>query len=214
MTLATVLIADDHPIFRLGLREVVEESGDFTIVAEAVDGPSAIEAVAREAPDIAILDLSMPGADGFAVAEWIGANAPSVRRVVMTMHQDPALVDRALALGVLGYLLKDDAYGEVSRCLEMVLAGDRFISPSLDSAEAPQHPVADGDEAALLDKLTPTQTEVLRHLAEYATNKEIARRMGLSHRTVENHRANISAVLGLRGPNRLLEFAARHKDRL
>jgi DNA-binding NarL/FixJ family response regulator len=210
----TVLIADDHPIFRRGLREVVEETGRFRVVAEAADGPAAMAAVAEHAPQIAILDLSMPGADGFAVAAWMAQHAPDVRRVVMTMHRDKALAERAQAMGILGYILKDDAFDEVARCLEAALAGEGFVSPGLDEAEPIRHPSADADIDKLLARLTPTQHEVLRHLAEYATNKEIARRMGLSHRTVENHRANIAALLGLKGPNRVLEFAVRLKDRL
>lgn len=213
MSATRILIADDHPLFRRGLREAIEETGRYRVVAEASDGTAAIEQVRLLEPDLAVIDLSMPGTDGFAVAEWIAEHAPSVGRVVMTMHKDPALVDRAFALGVAGYLLKDDAYDELARCLDAVLAGERFVSPSIGAGETPPPPL-EGPDSALLQHLTRTQREVLHHLAENCTSREIGERMGLSPRTVENHRARIASALELRGPNRLLAFALRNRDRL
>ena len=212
-----VLIADDHPIFRRGLREVVEEDGVHQVTGEAADGLSAMAMARRLQPEVAIVDLSMPGADGFEVAAWLRQNQPHCRVVIMTMHTEEALVDRALQLEIAGYLLKDDAYGEVRRCLEVVLNGGCYLSPSIGAERALQTPqppssAAPPEDEEKIARLTPTQREVLRHLAAYRTSKEIARLMQLSHRTVQNHRSNIAETLGLHGRNRLLEFAARMRD--
>lgn len=211
----TVLIADDHPVFRHGLREIIEESDRFHVVAEADDGQSAIGQIDLLRPDVAILDLSMPARDGFEVAEWIRDNAASVRTVIMTMHNEAAFLQRAWALAVAGYLLKDDAHDQVLKCLAAVARGERYVSPSIGAERPVKHPelAADAD-AALIGRLTPAQRSILRQVAEYKTSKEIARDLGLSHRTVQNHRTNIAGALGLQGRNRLLEFAVRNKSLL
>lgn len=209
-----ILIVDDHPIFRRGLRELIEEQSDYRVVGEAADGNAALAMARRLQPDIVVLDLSMPGMDGLEVAKRLRADQPHCRVVIMTMYTEETLVDRALGLGVQGYLLKDDAYGEVQRCLELVRRGERFLSPSIGAARPRQQPSVHDDTAALLARLTPTQREVLKHLACYRTSKEIARLMDLSHRTVQNHRSNIAEALNMHGRNRLLEFAVKARDLL
>lgn len=216
---ASILIVDDHPIFRRGLREVIEEQQQYRVVGEASDGNAAMAMAGRLRPDIVFLDLSMPGVDGLEVAEHLRKSQPDCRVVIITMYTEEALVDRALNLGAQGYLLKDDAYSEVHRCLELVQQGERYLSPSIGSARTQQRPAAfdsvdDANDGALLERLTPTQREVLKHLASYRTSKEIARMMQLSHRTVQNHRSNIAEALDLHGRNKLLEFAVRVRDLL
>jgi len=216
---AAILVIDDHPVFRRGLRAVIEEAGVHRVVGEAADGTAAIAMAGRLRPDIVILDLSMPGTDGLEVAAWLQQNLPHCHVVIMTMHTEEVLVDRALSLGAKGYLLKDDSYAEVQRCLELVIAGQPYLSPSIGAARTLQSPPqirggANGEDGERLARLTPTQREVLKHLAAYGTSKEIARLMNLSHRTVQNHRNNIAETLDLRGRNRLLEFAVRVRDLL
>lgn len=215
MDTTSILIADDHPVFRHGLREIIEEAGQFHVVAEADDGRSAIEQIGLLRPDIAILDLSMPARDGFEVAEWIRDNAASVRTVIMTMHNEPAFLRRAWSLHVAGYLLKDDAHDQVLKCLAAVRRGERFVSPSIGAERPLKHPdPAASADAGLIANLTPAQRQILKHVADYKTSKEIARDLGLSHRTVQNHRTNIANLLDLQGRNRLLEFAVRNKSLL
>jgi len=212
MNRLAVLIADDHPMMRRGLRDIVVASDGYRVAAEAGDGRSAIRQLELLRPDIALIDLAMPELDGFAVVEWARAHQPELRVVMLTMYADAAYLERARALGVQGYLLKDDAEDELLRCLDVVAAGDNYVSPSI--GHAPVRPPPPPDAAARLARLTPAQRAILRHVAEARTSKEIARAMGLSYRTVQNHRAHMAEALGLSGPNRLLDFAVRHRDLL
>jgi DNA-binding NarL/FixJ family response regulator len=210
--LITLVIADDHPMMRRGLREIVHASGRYHVVGEAGDGASAIRQLELLAPALALIDLAMPVADGFTVLEWARAYQPALRVVLLTMYVEPAYLDRALVLGAAGYLLKDDAEEELVRCLDQITSGGTYISPSVGHhAVKPPPP---GAIAARLAELTPVQRVVLRHVGEARTSKEIARLTGQSYRTVQNHRARIAEVLGLRGANRLLDFAVRYRDLL
>ena len=208
-----VLIADDHPIFRHGLRSLIEEKGDMEVVAEAQDGASAMRQIEYLGPDVAVLDLAMPVADGLAVAAWIGENAPAVAAVILTMYDDRAYLERALELGVRGYLLKDDAHDELVRCVEQVAKGERYISPNIGRDRKLVLPDLDR-ASALIAQLTPGQRQVLRLLTDDKTSKDIAQELGLSYRTVQNHRAHIVETLGLGGHNALLAFANRYRDQL
>lgn len=215
MTPLSVLIADDHPLFRRGLRDAIERSARFRVIAEVGDGEAAINAIQRLSPALAILDLGMPRKDGFAVLAWIAAERPDIRTAIMTLHKGRAFVDRAIALGALGYLVKDDADAEVTRCLDLMVQDELFVSPAVGTDEPPP-PVAtlSESETAGVTRLTPAQRRVLLHLADYRTSKEIARLLDVSPKTVENHRTNISTTLGLRGINALLRFAVRTRHLL
>lgn len=209
MTAASVLIADDHPLFRRGLRAAIVESGRFRVVAEAGDGETAIRQIERYAPAVALVDLAMPVKDGLEVLAWATKHAAATRIVVMTLYKERDYVDRAAALGAAGYLVKDDAQDELLRCLATVLDGEFFLSPAVGAPNPP--PPADADISRALARLTPAQRSVLRLLADYRTNKDIARLLEISPKTVENHRANMVASLGLVGANALLQFAVRHR---
>lgn len=212
---ASVLIADDHPLFRRGLRDAIEQSGRFGVVAEVGDGEAAIDQLRRVSPAVAILDLGMPRKDGFAVLAWIAAEQPATRAAIMTLHKGRAFVDRAITLGALGYLVKDDADSEVARCLDQMMQDELFVSPAVGTDEPmPPSTAPSAEEASGVTRLTPAQRRVLRHLADYRTSKEIARLLDVSPKTVENHRTNISTTLGLRGINALLRFAVRTRHLL
>lgn len=211
---ASVLIADDHPLFRRGLRAAIEESNRFRVVAEAGDGESAIRQIERHDPTVAFVDLAMPIKDGLAVVAWASENRPVMRAVVMTLYKESDFVDRAVALGAAGYLVKDDAQDEVLRCLDTVMDGEFFLSPSVGAPNPLPPAVADPAETAAVTRLTPAQRSVLKLLADYRTSKEIARLLAISPKTVENHRANIVTALGLHGVNALLQFAVRNRARI
>ncbi len=212
--MSRIVIADDHPLLRRGLIDALQAIGGVTVVAEASDGDAAIDAIRRERPDIAIVDVAMPGKNGLDVAAWAQANMPAVALVVITNYPDTAFLERALELGVCGYLLKSSALDELPLCLAAAAHRGRYVSPAFVTATPPELPPIDGGDQALIRRLTPTQREVLKHLGGYKTSKEIARLMGVSFRTVQNHRARIARELGLEGKHRVLEFAVRNADRL
>lgn len=214
MKVATVLIADDHPLFRRGLRAAIDESGRYRVVAEAGDGESTIRQLERMAPSLALVDLAMPVKDGLAVLAWAAERAVATRIVVMTLYKERDFVDRAVALGAAGYLVKDDAQEEVLRCLDAIGAHEFFLSPSVGAPNPPPPSAIDAATEVALARLTPAQRGVLRLLAEYRTSKEIARMLAISPKTVENHRTNVAAAFGLRGANALLQFAVRHRGLL
>lgn len=205
-----VLIVDDHPIFRRGVRHLIEQYPGMSVVAEANDGLSAIRQMGIHEPDIVIVDLFMPNIDGLGVVQWTQENAQETACIILTMQTDDALIERAIALGARGYLFKEDAYDQLQHCLEAVCAGQTYTSPSLASPAVLQSPI-DGEVLQKLEELTQTQLTLLQLLAEFKTSKEIADLMNISHRTVQNHRLNICSVLDVAGSGKLLEFAVRNE---
>jgi len=215
MSPVSVIIADDHPIFRRGLRDTIESSEHFSVVGEAEDGGAAMARIDEFQPRLAVIDLAMPGADGFAVTSWAGEHHPETMCVIMTMYTEQAYLERAVDLGAYGFLVKDDAQSDLIRCLELVDSGEFYLSPSVGTPR-PRPPSPDTDPADLgaIDRLTPAQREILRQLSQYKTSKEIARTLNVSPKTVENHRLNISSELELHGRNKLLQFAVRTRHLL
>lgn len=212
--MARILIADDHPIFRRGLRDMIEEMpGGHSVVGEAEDGAALLKQVRVLAPDIAVVDLAMPRVDGFEFMARLDDRPNGVAVIVPSMYADEAFLDRALSLGARGYVLKDDASDDLSRCLDAVVAGETYISPRIGRAR-PRPPMSEDAGGDGLERLTKVQRSVLRHLSDHKTSKEIADELGLSYRTVQNHRARIADTLGLKGRNTLLAFAVRNRARL
>ncbi len=202
----TVIIADDHPIFRKGLREVIDSTGQWQVIAEAETGKTAVEHYLRYTPNVIILDIAMGKMNGFTAAEKILQHDPAARCVMMTMFREVAFCQRAMSIGVLGYLLKDDASGEIVKCLNQVVLGEQFFSDSLDSnCLPPQKKDIAKPELVLSD----AELRILTGIAELKTNQEIAKDLNLSVRTVQNHRQNISSKLNLGGRQVLLQFAVK-----
>jgi DNA-binding NarL/FixJ family response regulator len=209
----TVVIADDHVLFRQGLRQMLERAGGVQVTGEAADGQEALALIEAARPDVAVLDIRMPALDGLEVARRVVASSPGTRLVILTMHDDEDLLDEALAIGITGYVLKDDAVVEVAACVRTVAAGGTYVSPRLTRAlltlrAARQH------EARVLDGLTRTERQVLQLLADGCTSRDIGRKMFISVRTAESHRYHICQKLGLTGTHALVRFAARHRDSL
>ena len=201
----SVLIADDHPIFRHGLKSVLNEMDDIDVVGEADNGESALTQLEYLRPELALLDLAMPGRDGLSVLEQVYEHHPEVKVIIITSYDDKAYLDRAFDLGARGYLLKDTASDDLVNCLESVLSGDTFISPTLGS-QTPVEPIMSDISQEKLESLTPTERTVLLEIAQFKTSKEIARELGISFRTVQNHRSHISEKLDLKGTHQLLRF--------
>jgi DNA-binding NarL/FixJ family response regulator len=211
-----VLIADDHPIFRHGLKQVIEEAPHLKVVAEASDGIAAFEQIQQTRPDVAILDIDMPGEDGFAVARKIREHRLPAIVIFLTMHKDELHFNEALDLGVRGYIVKDNAAADVVNCINAVAAGQDYISPSLSThlLNRTRRATALAKHQPGLADLTAAERRILALLAEYKTSREIASELCVSVRTVENHRANICAKLELHGSHALVKFAIQHKSEL
>lgn len=211
-----LVIADDHPIFRQGLRQVIEKAPHLKVVAEAEDGLAALERIQEHRPDIVILDIDMPHQDGFAVARRVREQRLPVSVIFLTMHKDELHFNEALDLGVKGYLIKDNAAADVVNCIHAVAAGQDYLSPALSTylLKRSRRAAALAAEQPGLRDLTATERRILALLAEYKTSKEIAGELCVSVRTVENHRAHICMKLDLRGTHALVKFAIQHKSEL
>jgi DNA-binding NarL/FixJ family response regulator len=206
-----IVIADDHPIFRRGLRESLEEAAGMSVIGEAADGKAVLDLIRTLKPDIAILDISMPVMDGFAVTREIGKEHPEVRVVFLTAHQEESLFDAAMALGVKGYVLKESSMAEIVSCVTAVAGGKHYTSPALTTYLISRSGRASGPTYKHgLEDLTPTERRVLKLIAEYKTSREIAGELFVSYHTVETHRRNICEKLDLHGSHALMKFALAH----
>src|SRR5688500_7974642 len=169
------VIADDHPIFRQGLRQVMTAVTGLTVVGEAEDGETALRCIEATVPDVALLDVDMPRKDGFAVAQEIVRQKLPVALVFLTMHRSESLLNAALDLGVKGYVLKDSALADVVQSIKAAAAGENFISPALSTllvGRTRRAGVPD-EKAPSIDDLTPAERRILRLIAAAKTNKEI-----------------------------------------
>ncbi len=211
-----ILIADDHPIFRQGLRVVIEAERGLTVVAEAADGGRAIERLREGDITVAVLDVTMPVKDGFAIAREVREHRLATHLVFLTMHRDEHYLNAALDLNVRGYVLKDNATMEIVACVRAVAGGGDYVSATLSSLL-----IRRGARAATLaaqkpalEQLTSTERRILRLVADGLTSREIARQMAIGVRTVEHHRNNVAVKLELRGSHALTKFALKHQSEL
>lgn len=207
----TVVVAEDHPVFRKGLTDIIAADPAFRIVGEAGDGATALELVRRHRPRVALLDLEMPQASGLVVTETVRREGLGTEMVILTMHRDAGIFRKALDAGAKGYVLKDSAVHDIVACLHMVAAGRAYISPALSSELLSRHGDAGPPELAGLADLTPAERRVLRLIAQGRTSAAVAQELGITEKTVENHRQHICGKLGLRGPQALLRFALERK---
>ena len=212
----TVIIADDHPIFRKGLVEVLKEDPKIKLLAEASDGATALQKIRDLKPQAAVLDLDMPQMNGLQVAKKVSELRLPVALVMLTMYKEERLFNEAMNTGILGFILKENAASELLGCIRTVVTGEPFISPSLSSFLLNRSGRAKTflEENPELQTLTPAERRILKLIAEDLTSKEIADRLGISVHTVENHRAKICERLNLRGSHSLLKFAYDNKSRL
>ena len=212
----SVLIADDHPIFRQGLRQIIEVDPRIKVVAEASDGEQAWQRLQETKPTVAVLDLTMPFRDGFAVARAARDERLEVAIVFLTMHKDEHYLHAALDLGVRGYVLKDSAIAEITDCIKAVAAGRDYISPALSGflINRDRRAATLAAQKPALDQLTPTERRVLKLIAEGRTSREIACELNIGARTVDHHRNNIATKLELRGSHALVKFAVKHQSEL
>jgi DNA-binding NarL/FixJ family response regulator len=211
-----ILIADDHPLIRKGLRQVIEAEGTFGAIGEASDGVEALAWIEQHHPRVAIVDVSMPRMSGFDLAREAIKRKLDVAIIFLTMHNDRAMFDKAMDLGAKGYVLKDSAADEIVGALDSVMQGNAFVSARLSGylVQRIERISLIGSQVAGLKDLTPAERRILKLIAGYKTSKEIAEILHIHYRTVENHRTNISAKLGLQGSHSLLKFAVEHQAEL
>jgi DNA-binding NarL/FixJ family response regulator len=211
-----ILIADDHPLFRQGLRQAIETDPGLAVLREVGDGPAALQSLRELDPDLCILDINMPGLDGLAVVRQMRAQRSRAEVIILTMYKEEELFNAALDLDVRGYVLKESAVSDILESIRAVMAGHRYLSPTLADFLFTRRAGAEAlrKRKPGLDDLTPAERRILKRIAEDRTSKEIADELGLSPRTVENHRANICAKLDVHGVHALVKFAYDNKGRL
>jgi DNA-binding NarL/FixJ family response regulator len=212
-----ILIADDHPLMRKGLRLSVEEDRGLRVVGEASDGEAALSLVMKLHPDVALLDIDMPKLDGLGVAREMVKRGLKTQIIFLTLHSNQDLFRTAMDLGCKGYILKDSAVQEVVAGIHAVASGRPYISSAITAdllqsrkQSAPQ------SSHALTSNLTPTELRIMRLISQGKTSKEIGAELSIHYRTVENHRTSMCRKLELEGEgaNALLRFALQNKNLL
>jgi two-component system, NarL family, response regulator NreC len=206
----SIMLADDHPVVRRGMQTLLEAEPDFSVIGETGDGLDTVREVERLQPDVLVLDLMMPGLSGLEVLRIIRQSSPRTRVVVLSMHNNNAFVVTALKEGATGYVLKGSEEQNLVHAVREAVAGRRFLSPPVTERAIDAY--ISQARAAPIDPhetLTAREREVLQLAAEGKTSGEIAARLHISHRTVENHRANVMRKLGLKNQSELVCYALR-----
>ncbi len=204
-----ILLADDHTLVRAGIRSLIQALPGIQVVAEAGDGREALTLIEMHQPDVALLDIAMPGLNGLEVAAQVADNYPFVRVMILSMHATEEYVLRALRAGASGYLLKDADTAELELAISAVTRGETYLSPAV-SKHVTEYIRRVGEEAhSTLERLTPRQREVLQLVAEGHTTQEIARMMNLSTKTVETHRTQLMERLDIHDIAGLVRYAVR-----
>jgi two-component system, NarL family, response regulator DegU len=208
----TVIIADDHPIFRNGVRDILQEIKDLEILGEAKDGAEAYAMIVAYRPDIAILDIDMPLLSGLDVCAKILAEKSQTQFVMLTMHKEKHFFKAAMTAGVRGYLLKDNAIEDLLSCLKAVREGKIYISLQIEHLLTGH--VDSGQNKAVQQAyalLSPTEKIIIKLISEGKSSADIAALLFISSNTVDNHRGNMMRKLDLEGKNSLMKFAMLYK---
>lgn len=211
----TIVIADDHALIRKGLVTVLNEHSDIKVI-ETENGEEALKEIRAHQPPIAILDVEMPKMTGFDVARKVEKEGLNTSIVFLTMLNDESAFNTAMDIGIRGYVLKENTVNEIEDCVRRVLSGKYYISPELSdllmkrNAKA-SSPSSDKDGLHLL---TPSESTILKQISQMKTSKEIANNLGISIKTVQNHRNNICRKLDLSGTHALLKFAMERSEQL
>lgn len=209
MSKIKICIADDHPVFLAGLLSVIGRREDIEICGQAGTGTDALTMLRTHQPDIALLDIQMPGIDGLQVSEEILKELPELKIILLTMFNDQQLVQRSFAKGVKGYVLKENAVTQITQAIDIVVAGGMYISSQLSSLLTGSKIKKPASEEEVF---TVAEKRILKYIAEGKSSKEIAALLNISSKTVENHRGNICKKLGITGTASLLRYAVNNKS--
>lgn len=201
-------LADDHAIFRAGLKSLINQDSQFQVVAEAHNGIELLEKLKSVKCDLVVLDLSMPEMDGIAAIPVIRQKYPKTKLLILTMQKDAEHFKLANTKGADGYLLKDDAYDQLILGMKVVMKGKKYISPKISGIVADRFVRSlDEADAPSLEILTPRERQVLKYVAQGLANKTVAVKLKISIRTVETHRVNLTNKLGIKTTARLVKYA-------
>jgi len=204
-----ILLADDHTLVRGGIRALLESVPDVEIVGESGDGREALELIGKQRPDVALLDITMPGLNGLEVASRVAKESPRTRILILSMHTNETYVAQALQAGVAGYLLKASAVEELPLALKAVARGETYLSPAISKQVVEGFLRQTEAEPGVLSALTPRQREILQLIAEGRSTKEIGADLGVSVKTVATHRAQLMERLGVHDVPSLVRWAIR-----
>ena len=209
-----VLIVDDHPLFRSGLRQVIADDPRLQLVGETGDGETALKLVEDKKPDVAVLDVNLPGLSGLDLARKLHIQRLPTRVIMLTMHKDEETCNRALDIGARGFVLKENAVEEILKAIVAVADGEHYLSSTISGYLVRRRNRAESLAAKKpgLDDLTKAERRILKLIAEKKTSREIGAELFISPRTVEAHRANICAKLELTGSHSLLQFALENRS--
>jgi DNA-binding NarL/FixJ family response regulator len=209
MSTIRLLLADDHTLVRAGFRALLQQVEGVEVVAEAGDGAEALRLMEMHRPDVVVTDVSMPGMSGLELVARAAARWPGMRMLVLSMHGGAEYVLQALRAGAAGYLLKDAATAELEVAIRAVARGETYLSPAASRHLVAGYVRSASGEPADRDPLTPRQREILRHIAEGKTTKEIARLLNISVKTVETHRTQLMERLNIHEIAGLVRYALR-----
>jgi DNA-binding NarL/FixJ family response regulator len=211
-----ILIVDDHPLMRKGIRAALEDETDIELITEADNGETAFDRLKKEAYDIALVDIEMPKLGGIGLSQKIAAEKIETKIIFLTMHKDEDIFTQAMNAGASGYLLKENAAEDIPNCIHAVLKGEYFISPAISGylVRSGQKQKGPFSTIPYVDDLTKTERIILKLISEERTSQQIADELYISPKTVENHRNNISKKLHLSGTHSLLKFALSNKGML
>jgi DNA-binding NarL/FixJ family response regulator len=204
-----VVLADDHPLVRAGLRSLLEQVDGLTVVGEAGDGLAALDAVDDTKPDVVVADAAMPGMTGIELVERLARDRPHVRVLIVSAHANEEYVLRVVRAGGAGYVLKDASPGELARAVLAVAAGEKYLSPAISGHVIDAYLQRVGAEETPGPRLSPRQRQVLQMIAQGRSTKEIASLLSLSVKTVETHRAQIMERLDIHEVAGLVRYAIR-----
>lgn len=205
-----ILIADDHWVIRAGLRALLNSTPNVEVVGEAGDGYEVLEKLDTLQPDIILMDLSMPNLDGIETTRQVMKKAPSIKILILTIHEDEGLLKEAIKSGAVGYIVKRAAESELNTAIRAIQQGNMYVHPALTRALMRDISPVTEPTMIPLEELTPREIDVLRLLARGYTNRQIAEELSISPRTVEGHRANLSNKLGRSSRVDLVNYAEEH----
>jgi len=209
--LLTIILADDHALVRAGIRTLLEKLPGVKIVGEAGDGRETIALVQQHSPDVVVMDISMPGLNGFDATARITREYPATKVLILSMHTGEDYVLQALSAGATGYLLKDAATNELGLALNAVRQGETYLSPTISKEVLARYEqLAQDPRAEAAKTLTPRMREILQLIAEGRSTKEIAFLLNLSVKTIETHRMHLMARLDIHEVAGLVRYALRH----
>ena len=209
MSRIRIVLADDHTLVRAGIRALLESVPGVEMLAECGDGREALELITKHRPDVALLDIGMPGLNGLEVAKRVGQESPRTRVIILSMYADATYVRQALRAGVAGYLVKGAAVAELPLALQSVMRGETYLTPKVSQTVVKELLSDGGEDRHPLESLTQRQREILQLIAEGRSTKEIAHLLEVSVKTVETHRVRLMDRLGIHDVAGLVRFALK-----